>query len=574
VPKTIDGGAKNDVKEAQHYWEIKLCWSEFRDGKWQPKQITTDCVESNSMAVATSPTDRFAPPKKHLFRAYVTTEGNLAVNVYGQIDKYTDSLNFIGRFLFDTSGTVSVGYRAGMYKITPNNPPQHRIEGMTTTWEYPAQLADQDADSGWDRNMWKGAGDQNTRKLGLAFDLAASDSVTVFLDRSPSSYRLLLPHQYIPINPPGYTPMKINGTYQFFFQDGQRTYFVLPAYRKDDPPKVIAKPDVSKILIEVFPQLDPGGPVYDWHGEEIDPFGGIQSGGIDIDGITIGGRGAMANLPKKTARKASLIMRLDAEGSDDDPEDAGQGPAEPPDTGKEPPKPSTPAKQPPAVPQKSYEWTYSSPFNNGYNNQLQFFTHYNPHVTSFIRALNRYGVVGLLTADNQLLKTDTTFGDRYKPNQQGSQNVVKPYPTGGVDFEADGAYALYNWELFFHAPLLIATRLTKNQRFAEAKTWLEYIFNPTVDTDSGEAAPARFWNVVKLKKTAQENIDRMLWLLSSKDSDLNSADLKEKQNLKQQYQELNAHPFQPHLIAGSCTLTLRLIPPIQNPIQWPPMTPS
>src|SRR5262249_53008480 len=123
----------------------------------------------------------------------------------------------------------------------------------------------------------------------LAFDLATSDSVTVFLDRSPSPYWLLLPHQYIPINPPGNTPMKIYGTYQFFFQDGQRTYFVLPALRKDEPPKVIARPDISKILVEMFPQLDPGGPVYDWQIGIIDPFGGIQVGGIDIDPNTIGG---------------------------------------------------------------------------------------------------------------------------------------------------------------------------------------------------------------------------------------------------------------------------------------------
>ncbi|MEV6304895.1 hemopexin repeat-containing protein [Actinoplanes sp. NPDC051861] len=40
----------------------------------------------------------------------------------------------------------------------------------------------------------------------------------------------------------------------------------------------------------------------------------------------------------------------------------------------------------------------------------------------------------------------------------------------------------YYWEIFFHAPLLIAQVLNSAQRFEEARRWFEYIFDPTERT--------------------------------------------------------------------------------------------
>ena len=48
-----------------------------------------------------------------------------------------------------------------------------------------------------------------------------------------------------------------------------------------------------------------------------------------------------------------------------------------------------------------------------------------------------------------------------------------------IDFARDAAYSVYNWELFYHAPLFIAERLSQNQQFEDALTWFHYIFNPT-----------------------------------------------------------------------------------------------
>ncbi|GAA3231101.1 hemopexin repeat-containing protein [Actinocorallia longicatena] len=46
-----------------------------------------------------------------------------------------------------------------------------------------------------------------------------------------------------------------------------------------------------------------------------------------------------------------------------------------------------------------------------------------------------------------------------------------------LDF--DSSNGLYYWEIFFHAPLLIAQALNGAQRFSDARRWYEYVFDPT-----------------------------------------------------------------------------------------------
>jgi hypothetical protein len=46
-----------------------------------------------------------------------------------------------------------------------------------------------------------------------------------------------------------------------------------------------------------------------------------------------------------------------------------------------------------------------------------------------------------------------------------------------LDFRS--ANGLYYWEIFFHAPLLIAQALNGAQRFEDARRWYEYVFDPT-----------------------------------------------------------------------------------------------
>jgi hypothetical protein len=78
-------------------------------------------------------------------------------------------------------------------------------------------------------------------------------------------------------------------------------------------------------------------------------------------------------------------------------------------------------------------------------------------------------------------------------------DAVTPIPSSQdrefLEFNAGGAFSLYNWELFFHVPLYIATLLSQNQQFEHAQRWLHYIFDPPVQARtpcrSASGSPAR-----------------------------------------------------------------------------------
>ena len=101
------------------------------------------------------------------------------------------------------------------------------------------------------------------------------------------------------------------------------------------------------------------------------------------------------------------------------------------------------------------------------------------------------------------------YADYFSPTRYAPSSLVQaPYPVKDLDFTSGGAYAVYNWELFFHAPLLIAMHLSKNQRFAEAQQWFHYIFDPTDDSDG--PTPERFWKVRPFQYTHVQKIEEIL----------------------------------------------------------------
>lgn len=112
------------------------------------------------------------------------------------------------------------------------------------------------------------------------------------------------------------------------------------------------------------------------------------------------------------------------------------------------------------------------------------------------------GLDALLSVDSQ--RTPELPFSRLDPS-----GAVRPPATDRLDFA--GAYGLYFHELFFHAPFLIADTLGGAQRFAEAKTWLEKIFNPTQPPDPGEpAGTARFWRFLPFRDMTLESLTRTL----------------------------------------------------------------
>ena len=118
---------------------------------------------------------------------------------------------------------------------------------------------------------------------------------------------------------------------------------------------------------------------------------------------------------------------------------------------------------------------------------------YHAFVPLLVSVLSTGGVGALFARQLQLDPASVAgipafdFQNYYRP----TDCVLRGYPSEGIDFEPDAGYAIYNWELFFHAPFLIAESLSHNQRFDEAKKWYEYIFNPTSATS--DPVPKRYW---------------------------------------------------------------------------------
>src|SRR5690606_15074516 len=118
-----------------------------------------------------------------------------------------------------------------------------------------------------------------------------------------------------------------------------------------------------------------------------------------------------------------------------------------------------------------------------------------------------------------------------------------PYPIETIDYAHGGAYAAYNWELFFHIPLLVARRLADHQRFDDALRWLHFIFDPTIT--AGGSAPQRYWiprvfHELTADDYAHQQIERLLQLVSEGDPELAG-----------KIAAWRADPFDPHLIAAS-----------------------
>ena len=101
------------------------------------------------------------------------------------------------------------------------------------------------------------------------------------------------------------------------------------------------------------------------------------------------------------------------------------------------------------------------------------------------------------------------FAAKYGP----SEFVRAPFPVKDLDFSMSGAYSIYNWELFFHAPLLIAIHLSQNQQFQDAQNWFHTIFDPTDNSDG--PTPARFWKVRPFQSTDAQLIQEILVNLST-----------------------------------------------------------
>ena len=184
----------------------------------------------------------------------------------------------------------------------------------------------------------------------------------------------------------------------------------------------------------------------------------------------------------------------------------------------------------------------------------QFKNMYHPLICALRKTLYRDGIPELMKRETQLQKTNFDFEAHYSPNSaivpktyliRESGVDTLSYPMEDLDFTSDGSYSAYNWELFFHVPFLLATRLTKNQRFEEALTWFHYMFNPTGALEG--TSPQKYWVTKPFFQThSADYINQRIDTLLYKIADPNTPERKELEFAIDQWR---TKPFKPHVVA-------------------------
>ncbi|MFI5540664.1 hypothetical protein ACIA5H_30150 [Nocardia sp. NPDC051900] len=130
----------------------------------------------------------------------------------------------------------------------------------------------------------------------------------------------------------------------------------------------------------------------------------------------------------------------------------------------------------------------------------------------------------------------------YAPNPAlVPDTALSPHPVDDLDFSPGGAYSVYNWELFYHVPFIIAVNLSRSGRYAEARQWFHFLFDPT--DVSAQISPERYWKVKPFQTIDVESIERILVNLSTGTDPVLARDTI---NAIQAWKDA---PFRPHVVA-------------------------
>jgi hypothetical protein len=477
-------------KAPEKYWEIQIAWSEYKHGKWSAKKISEEFLKS----------DRADEKSAYVFKAD-NTGSSLIVDCF--------HTKLIGDFFHSEIGRFSFEGCQGNALIQPFNesqlwivPPERSITENQVFREY---------GGGSDDSLYLSAGKVPEN---ADFNTVIQRKVDIeVIKKTPGRFRLLYPHQ----------DEQFLSQRPFFYEDDTRTFFITPY---SDLPKWSVTERISPVTIagvhefyyETKPLRLPVNPIIRVReGVSISRSSesdfstlATTSTPVATNSMAVGSRSSLVR------RSASTHIRslLEDKASNYRTE-----------------------RLPVFLPKTRY----------------QFETFYHPYVCLFIRELNRFGISGLLKRDIQTSPTTISqkpslnFTVDYEPVKFIVSVVKSPYPIEDVSFSNNHAYALYNWELFFHIPLIIGDRLSKNQRFEDAQKWFHYIFNPT-DT-SAAPKPSRYWQTRPFFEGTGKPIQDLLQILATPDDQLSDPDKQEKQSLIKQINQWKDNPFNPHLIA-------------------------
>ncbi len=464
---------------AMDYWQITLAWSEYYQGAWQQKQVSDDYMISffSILKIVFDPDPQAPPQDAHVFKARIDG-ADLVVDVYTTFsvadDEAPDGTSTIGPLLL---GEFRFSACGDSVSVTYGSPELGFPD--TVLAPSPNQTS---GDLGASTLLvppntgpYKN-GFREDGNAGLTLPTAAIDGDPV--TGNPPDQQLVT---YLNASPTQYElrvsqqNWQFGLQYPFFYQDQAHTFFVQPA---------------------------PAYPIASQLGD---------SASVDLPSVirTLAGQPPQAE-PAAAASIARPSPALTLAG---------------PRTG--------PANW--SAPQQSPGRAAPSTV------LLSFQTHRHPYVCQLIENLvsaqgqeQSGGIDGLLNIASQNLTNGFDFKSSYVPD---ATHVETPYPAEDIDFCPGGAYSDYNWELFFHGPLLTAITLSQNQQFAEADTWFRYIFNPT-DSEQGVAVPDRYWQVQPFRDGVPQTLSALLQAIDAGDA-----------SALAQLNEWYQHPFEPFPIA-------------------------
>ena len=467
TPAGINPKADNiPVQAAQPYWQVSLAWTELKHNKWTAKQVSKKALDIDpSYFVEDLPTryvryaysfkssttyDSQGKPDSLVIRCVFngpTVEWNrlgfhsvasATVAAFSMVDpavaaslkaKYQsfealmESTEVVGAFVVGGCSGESVDVLLGTMPLrNPITPPEADVEALTYV--------------------------EKPNHTGLSLTKAGTLQTPTFLRGSPTTYRLLYPHQF--------SDYLLQAP--LFYQDTHKTFFVYP-HDESGPIRQLASPHRTAFrrgkAVAAHAAARPKHPAHGRSAARPPRHG--DPGDVSE---------ALIALEKRIANIGSDYTRH--------------------------------------VTGRNSAWNshalghHAHPTNPTH---IGFETFYHPFVCEFMKAVSRKGIKGLLTEHNQgLASSKDAFAHEYQPTSL----VIHPLPMELVDFE-HGPYAIYNQEIFFHIPDLIAERLLQNQRYDEAIRWLKFIFDPTKHAGK-EAPPERFWNYLPFKKSPRDSL--------------------------------------------------------------------
>ncbi|MCH8877936.1 MAG: peptidoglycan-binding protein [Chloroflexi bacterium] len=546
VPKAdLENEQKINAQQPKKYLEIKLAWSQYRSGKWSPKKLTESGVRTKARS-------GLIESKSYRPRPFpvTTQDGGLLIAVdhsfnsgSGNVGRWVDSTLDDHRVIEGDSNFLLTDH--GRVTITNNPAPSQQPYG------YPYYYA--------------------RVQKSLAMRYRQQGYIRLISDL-PDHPKIVVPLQYV-----AYSSRR-----PFFLEDGLRHYFIVPwtLFRTPDihdwvttsPVAVLANriinlPDPTVLhpfaatlanegIADPLPTLLPGlagrgrsfaGIVSGMDTIRISPWVGDSLIARNVFGTTEASVGNVENENSFSTGATLLAGLLNTPNQPTPPSDTGTDTRPPFDLDSR----SVDAAD--AVFESVDLWA------NIIQDRFQryrFHIYSHPYVGYLIKQLNKYGIDGLL---NPIAGGEANELRRQQKKERQSERFDEVYelseavdksnlPVEEFDFTYTGAYALYNWELFFHAPLLIAARLSANQKFEAAQKWFHYMFDPTdastFEEDADEAF--RYWKIKPFfENRGLDNIRELLKLLSSNEPQ----DQAKREELEAQIADWRENPFEPHRIA-------------------------